>query len=231
MAVVHLIRHGQASFGADEYDELSEMGRLQSRTLGAALAARGLRFDRAVSGSLRRQRDTAKLCLEAAAGVSGGASSGSEVEIDDRWNEYDHLGLVEHHFRRTGGMPPEAAVSSRVFQVLLDDAFERWIRGDQAPPDALTWAAFSERVWAGLEDLLAGLGRGGSAAVFTSGGAITAVCGRLLRLPPAGCVALHRVVINGGITKVVSGRSGTALISFNDHAHFDGGASDQLTYR
>jgi broad specificity phosphatase PhoE len=226
MAVVHLIRHGQASFGADEYDELSELGRLQSRTLGAVLAARRLRFDRAVSGSLRRQRDTAKLCLEAA-----GISPSGGVEIDDRWNEYDHLGLVEHHLRRDGGMPPEAAVSSRAFQVLLDGALERWIRGDQTAPGAPTWAGFSERVWAGLEDLLASLGRGGSAAVFTSGGAITAVCGRLLGLPPAGCVALHRVVINGGITKIVSGRSGTALISFNDHAHFDGDASGQLTYR
>ena len=222
MAVVHLIRHGQASFGAEEYDELSELGRTQSRTLGAALATRRLRLGRAVSGSLRRQLDTAKLCL-AAAGLP------PSVEVDDRWNEYDHLGLVKYHLRRDGGLPSaEAAGSSRAFQALLDAALEGWIQGDENPPAAPTWLGFSDRVWAALDDLLADLGRGGSAAVFTSGGAITAVCGRLLRLPPAGCVALHRVVINGGITKIVSGRGGTALISFNDHAHFDG---DQLTYR
>ena len=221
MAVVHLIRHGQASFGAEEYDELSELGRTQSRTLGAALATRQLRLDRAVSGSLRRQLDTAKLCLEA-------AGLPQSVEIDDRWNEYDHLGLVEHHLRRDGGLPSAAAGSSRAFQVLLDAALEKWIQGDENPPAAPTWVGFSDRVWTALDDLLTDVGRGGSAAVFTSGGAIAAVCGRLLRLPPAGYVALHRVVINGGMTKIVSGRGGTALISFNEHAHFDG---DQLTYR
>lgn len=225
MAVVHLIRHGQASFGAAEYDELSALGQIQSRTLGAALATRQLRLGRAVSGSLRRQLDTAKLCL-AAAGLP------PSVEVDDRWNEYDHLGLVEQHVRRDGGPPSaEAAGSSREFQVLLDAALEEWIQGDENPPAVPTWRGFSDRVWAALDDLLTDLGRGGSAAVFTSGGAITAVCGRLLRLPPAGCVALHRVVINGGITKIVSGRGGTALVSFNDHAHFDGATADQLTYR
>jgi broad specificity phosphatase PhoE len=218
VAVVQLVRHGQASFGAAEYDELSELGRVQSGTVGAALAARGLIFDQAVSGSLRRQRDTAKLALEAA-GIEVG------VEIDDRWNEYDHLGLVQHHMDLEGGVP---ATSSRAFQGLLDAALEKWIRGASNPPGAPTWAAFSDRVWAGLEEVL---GRGGSAVVFTSGGAITAVCARLLSLTPPGAVALHRVVVNGGVTKIISGRSGTSLISFNDHAHFDGTASDQLTYR
>jgi broad specificity phosphatase PhoE len=221
VAVVHLIRHGQASFGAAEYDELSDLGRDQSRTLGAALAARGLRFDRVVSGSMRRQRDTAKLALEAA-GIEVG------VQVDDRWNEYDHLGLVEHHLRAEGGLPDPAAVSSRSFQAVLDAALENWIQGAENPPGAPTWAAFSHRVTSALEDLLAELGRGGSAAVFTSGGALTAVCARLLHLPPAGSVALHRVVLNGGITKVISGRSGISLISFNEHAHFD---ADRLTYR
>jgi broad specificity phosphatase PhoE len=205
MAVVQLIRHGQASFGAAEYDELSDLGRKQSRTLGAALAARGQRFDRVLSGSMRRQRDTAKLALDPA-----------NLEIDDRWNEYDHLGLVQHQV-------PEDV---RSFQELLDGALERWIRGE-TPQGVLPWADFSGRVWSALDDVLA---KGGSTAVFTSGGAIMAVCARLLELTPAGCVTLHRVVVNGGITKLISGRRGTSLISFNEHSCFEA-APDQLTYR
>lgn len=229
MAVVHLIRHGQASFGAAEYDELSELGRAQSRTLGAALARRRVRIDRALAGSLRRQRDTATLCL-AAAGLGGRPE---DVGIDDRFNEYDHLSLVEYHRQRDGTLPDVDvnAGSPRAFQVRLDAALNQWIQGAETPPGTPTWAAFSDRVWGGLHEVLAELGRGGSAAVFTSGGVITAICARLLGLTPAGCVAIHRVVVNAGVTKVIRGRGGTALISFNDHAHFDGDAADQLTYR
>ena len=42
MGVVLLVRHGQASFGADDYDVLSETGWEQSRLLGRYLADRGV---------------------------------------------------------------------------------------------------------------------------------------------------------------------------------------------
>jgi len=67
--------------------------------------------------------------------------------------------------------------------------------------------------------------------VFTSGGVVAAVCGSLLGLGPDGVVALNRVTANGAITKVVVGRGGTSLISFNDHAHFEADARRLLTYR
>ena len=215
MAVVHLIRHGQASFGAAEYDELSELGREQARTVGGTLAARQVRIDRVVSGSLRRQRDTAEFCLTAA-GLAG------QLSIDDRFDEYDHFGLA-------AALPDSPApTSSAEFQVVLDAALERWISGAMTPEGMPTWVDFADRAWAGLDEFLAVLGKGGAGAAFTSGGVITAICARLLGLPPNGSVALHRVVINGGITKVVAGRGGIALISFNEHAHLP---PDQVTYR
>ena len=39
MSRILLVRHGQASFGADDYDDLSPTGHEQSRVLGAALSA------------------------------------------------------------------------------------------------------------------------------------------------------------------------------------------------
>ena len=44
-------------------------------------------------------------------------------------------------------------------------------------------------------------------------------------------MALNRVTVNGGITKLVVGRGGVSLLAFNDHAHFDGPARELLTYR
>ena len=58
MATLYLVRHGQASFGADDYDQLSDVGHRQSRLLGEYLADRGVRPARVMTGSLRRQRQT-----------------------------------------------------------------------------------------------------------------------------------------------------------------------------
>ena len=60
MGAIYLVRHGQASFGAAEYDALSPLGVEQAGILGAALKQRGLSFDRIVSGPMRRHRQTAE---------------------------------------------------------------------------------------------------------------------------------------------------------------------------
>ena len=59
MPTILLVRHGQGSFGTADYDVLSERGGMQAAAVHAALRERGVTADRLVSGSLRRQRDTA----------------------------------------------------------------------------------------------------------------------------------------------------------------------------
>ena len=86
MPVVLLVRHGQASFGADDYDVLSELGREQSRVVGDELRRRALRDPVVVTGSLRRQKDTAAIALPEI-----------EARVDARWDEYDHLELLKRY--------------------------------------------------------------------------------------------------------------------------------------
>jgi len=45
MGSIFLIRHGQASFGAENYDVLSPLGHQQSEALGDHLGQLGTRFD------------------------------------------------------------------------------------------------------------------------------------------------------------------------------------------
>jgi broad specificity phosphatase PhoE len=205
--VVLLVRHGQASFGADDYDVLSDLGRRQSEVVGAELARRGLREPVAVSGGLRRQQDTARLALP-----------GTPPVVDRRWDEYDHLGLLQ---RYPSAEPSDG--SSRSVQVLLDAALGAWVDD----PDG-GWDAFAGGAAAALRETADG---GRDAVVCTSGGVVAAVCAGLLGLGAPGVVALNRVTVNGGITKLVVGRGGVSLVAFNDHAHFEGAARDLLTYR
>ena len=82
MGVVLLVRHGQASFGTDDYDVLSETGWEQARLLGAWLAGRGVTPDVVVRGGMRRHRETAEGAGRRAPGPPG--SRGRRVSRSTR---------------------------------------------------------------------------------------------------------------------------------------------------
>ena len=59
MGTLYLVRHGQASFGAEDYDQLSALGHRQCVALGQYWRERGMRFDAVLTGSLKRLRTVA----------------------------------------------------------------------------------------------------------------------------------------------------------------------------
>lgn len=215
MPLICLVRHGQASFGAKDYDALSDLGRTQAWAVGRELARRGLRDPHLVSGTLTRQRDTAQLLAEAA---------GFEAPLrhDPRWNEYDHLSLLNRYVATDQG--------THSVQGLLDRALLAWMADRMATGDQ-SWAAFTDGATGALHELSAALDRGRDAVVVTSGVVLAALCGNLLRLPPEAVVAFNRVTVNASVTTLVVGASGTSLLTFNDHAHFTGACRHLLSYR
>ncbi|HCT32614.1 MAG TPA: phosphoglycerate mutase, partial [Sulfitobacter sp.] len=58
MGELLVIRHGQASFGADNYDKLSDLGHRQSEAVGQLLRDTGWVPDRTITGTLTRQKET-----------------------------------------------------------------------------------------------------------------------------------------------------------------------------
>lgn len=218
MPLIVLVRHGQASFGTADYDELSELGRRQAELVGAELARRGLRDPELVTGRLRRQRDTARLLMPAA-GIARAPT------VDGRWDEYDHLDLVHRYL--DPARVEHGISDSRAFQALLDEALTAW----SADPADDGWARFAGGAAAALRELADRLPAGRDAVVVTSGGVIAALAAGLLQAPTATAIALNRVVVNAAITTVVIGRAGVNLMSFNDHAHFAGPGRALLTHR
>ena len=86
MGSIYLIRHGQASFGADDYDVLSPTGIRQAEILGDHLLNLGVRFDRVLSGGLRRQQHTARAALER---LESSGLATPELEVDPAFNEFE----------------------------------------------------------------------------------------------------------------------------------------------
>jgi broad specificity phosphatase PhoE len=214
VGVILLVRHGQASFGSADYDVLSPLGERQARRVGSALAGRGIRPDLIVSGSLVRQRDTAALLAAEAGWPPPGPANSA-------WNEYDlnRMAMAGDD----GQVPPD----SRAFQEALEVAMRRWAAAAQLPL-AETFAAFAARTESAVQALAAGQPRGVTAVVATSGGVIGWIAASLLGGGTELWVRLNRVSVNTGVTKLVTGRRGISLISFNDHSHLD---EAEISYR
>lgn len=229
MAVVRLIRHGQASFGLKDYDKLSDLGVRQSRVLGESLRDRVGEVDLVVCGGMTRHLQTAEATLNA---------MGLDIEpvIDERWNEYDHQEVIVRHKPAYKSRTVMAADLARRgdprhhFQLMFDDALARWTSGEKDEEYAEPWSEFMDRAHAGLSALADETSEAKNVLVFTSGGPTSAVAARLLGLDVAGWLKLNRVCANASETKIVGGRSGVSLVTYNGHAHFDG-ERELLTYR
>jgi broad specificity phosphatase PhoE len=227
MPALLLVRHAQASFGADDYDALSARGRRQAAELVPELRRRGVALARVVSGSLKRQLDTAEPVA---------AEWGMSATVDSRWDEYDADDILARYSdspartHRTPGVPaPE--VTPKQFQDILESALTAWIAAGDSALTRESYPRFSARCAAALQDAAAGLPSGGAALVCTSGGVLGAVCAALLQAPSSTVLAINRVSANAGISKVVIGQRGATLVSFNEHSHLETDGRSLVTYR
>jgi broad specificity phosphatase PhoE len=193
------IRHGQASFGAENYDQLSERGARQSERLGTWLAQRMPRPQRVLIGAMHRHRQTLEAILS---GAELRADSLVPVEVDARLNEFDHRAVVESFVRTNPGHPcanamqTGAAIQPRaVFQLLLD-ALQAWAR------DALTdtpesWRDFATRTHAVANELARDPGC--DAWVITSGGVLSQWAQQALDVPSVRSVELNLSIRNSAV--------------------------------
>ncbi|WDY59856.1 histidine phosphatase family protein [Pseudomonas sp. PSKL.D1] len=236
MGNLYLIRHGQASFGADDYDVLSPVGVRQSQALGEHLAQLGLQLDRCVAGSLRRQQDTARLALQA---LQAGGAAIPAIETDPAFNEFDADGVIRALLPGLMADEPHARDILRngtqnrsEFQRLFALMVQRWHDGEHADDGLETWQAFTGRVEAGLQRLLDTAGSGDNIAVFTSGGTIAALLHLVTRITPGQAFTLNWQIINTSLSQLKFRGRDVALASFNSQAHVQLlKAPELITYR
>ncbi|KWT00041.1 MULTISPECIES: histidine phosphatase family protein [Pseudomonas syringae group] len=236
MGSIYLIRHGQASFGADDYDVLSPVGIWQSRVLGAHLAGLGLSFDRCVSGELRRQQDTARhtLAQYAEAGIAT-----PPLEIDSAFDEFDAEAVIKALIPAMLQDEPEAldilrnaTTNPAGFQHLFSLITERWLSGNHDTPGLQSWLGFVARVKAGLDRILHAAGPHERIAVFTSGGTITALLHLIMQIPAAKALDLHWHIVNTSLHQLKFKGNDVALASFNNYTHLQLQKMPELvTYR
>src|SRR6476661_4231872 len=235
MGQIYLIRHGQASFGSANYDQLSDMGTEQARLLGEWFAEAGQSFHRIVTGDMERHRQTAQACTAA---MPKALLLDSGWEIDAGFNEYDHHEVLIRH-RPAFDDPAavrtffaETPNARYVFQEIFQAAMARWMSGEHDGNYREPWRLFQARCVDALERLIGSAGKSQSIAVFTSGGTIATLCQHVLGFPDRKVAELNWSLVNCAVTRLMFRPGALTLSYLNSFGHFERlGRPELITYR
>ncbi|MEM5371505.1 histidine phosphatase family protein [Paraburkholderia azotifigens] len=213
MAELYLVRHGQASLGADDYDRLSDVGEQQGLWLGEYFAQRDIHFDRVMTGTLRRHAQTLDAIWR------GLGVPPFETEIHSGLDEYDFHALFRALEGEHAALAERATRSPRDFFKALREVLQLWAEGalDACVPE--TWQAFQQRV----ADARGAVqhGNGQRVLVVSSGGVIAALTQQILQAPAAMAIALNMQVRNSSVSHYFFNRDTLQLSSFNGIGHLD----------
>jgi broad specificity phosphatase PhoE len=211
MGTLYLVRHGQASFGAANYDQLSELGTRQCAQLGAWMRARGLRFDGVLRGTLARQRQS----LEAIASELPGLPPALE------WpglNEYDSHAVVRAV--HAGELKPATdAESYRQHFRLLREGLARWMDSSVQPEGMPSWRDFVAGVAGALDHVRTQFD--GPVLLVSSGGPIATAVAHVLEAPASTVIELNMRIRNSALTEFAFTPKRHMLLSYNTLPHLD----------
>ncbi|MEZ5738463.1 MAG: histidine phosphatase family protein [Burkholderiaceae bacterium] len=213
MALLILARHAQASFGAANYDELSDLGRQQARWLGEHLRTRNLTLHSVHAGSLVRQQDTAREVLQAM------GMSHLPVATDPGFNEYHAEPLVRAHLGITNVRELQKTDYKKYWR-LFREAMQAWA-ADELANVPETWTQFGERMHRAMRKATEGADRDDVVLVVSSGGAISRGIADLLQAPPATAIELNMQLRNTAFCELIVGQRAIRLVSFNAMPHLD----------
>lgn len=223
MTTLYLVRHGQASFAAENYDCLSELGHRQSAWLGEHFAARGIVFSRAVCGILDRQRQTARTLLDAM------GSSLQPIEHPG-WNEYSGDALYKA-YHGEGWAKARAKNDVREFYRTIKSALQDWSEEKLAGDLPETWKAFGERGVAAMRAACEGVPMDGYILAASSGGAISRAVCEILKAPAQAAIELNLQFRNSGYCEIFVSPRSMRLVSFNCIPHLERpDRQDAITY-
>jgi broad specificity phosphatase PhoE len=239
MAVLTLVRHGQASYMEEDYDRLSPLGETQARKLGDFWARHRLEFRHVFCGPAKRHRRTCEIAGEIVR--SAGLPWPEPVSV----NEVDEIDagklmqlympmLVERHadvrklweeFRAAGGSPE----AGRILQWLFEAVARHWCDASMPLPEVESWQSFRDRVSGALTRIRGSATNGSNTVVFTSGGPIAATVSAVFDLPPRKSVELIWASRNCSYSEFLFKDDRFSLSSFNSYPHLD--SRELLTYR
>lgn len=219
MANLLIVRHGQASFGAENYDQLSPLGQRQADLTGEFLRQVGMRFSAAYSGDLSRQRETGQRVLDK-------LEQAPELIIDPRFNEVQTdeqievmMPLLVERDARFADLVAAMDTDTKSFQKIIETVFNYWVSPECNVSGIQSWKDYHGGVVSAFENAMASAASGTDTAIFTSGGTIATIVGHVLKLTSDRVYEFYEPVFNCSITRIIFNSRKCSLSTFNDVGH------------
>jgi broad specificity phosphatase PhoE len=236
MSTIYMFRHGQASFGQDNYDQLSPTGYRQARLVAEHLRDLGITFDAVYTGELARQKQTFQSMADVFA--ASDARLPTPVETADL-NEYNSTGVWQHYYPAIIRDHPELELDDtslgqnpKQFQHVFARIVQRWINDPHATPGIESWRTFRSRIAEGLNTIMRQEGSGKNVMVFTSAGPVATAVQMATGMPDERCIGISWQVLNASTTRFRYNEKEITLVGFNDVAALERqGDPGLLTYR
>lgn len=234
MADLFLIRHGQASFGKDNYDALSDLGKQQAVALGRSLA-NVIEPTQLVCGTLNRQQQTLEGLKQGYEEVTG-KSLALPVQIKPEFNELDHTDILKvyderfadpEYMRREILTKPEA---NKVFHRIYTQAIFNWFE-DKGNDYVETFDHFYQRVNGAMEELVANAQSKERILVVSSAGSISMCLQNVLGVSAKKAFELNEVMANTAVNRFVFNGSGKINLSYYNNFQHLPAADIKVTYR
>ncbi|MDE2615449.1 MAG: histidine phosphatase family protein [Burkholderiales bacterium] len=221
MGILYLVRHGQASFGAADYDQLSELGSQQSVRLGQYWRERGITFDAVLTGTLRRHAQTW-------AGIAAGAGYDNTVQALEGLNEYDSEAVIAAIHPQPLQKPDTPEMYRHHFR-LLRDGLRQWMNGVVSPRGMPSYTDFLAGVTGALDHVRQN--HEGPVLIVSSGGPISTAVGHVLGTTPETTIELNLRIRNSAVTEFTYTPKRHTLLSYNTLPHLDRPElADWITY-
>lgn len=211
MGTLYLVRHGQASFGAADYDQLSELGRRQSVRLGEYFASRGQTFDAVITGTLRRHAQTW-------AGIAEGAGYDHQALLWPGLNEYDSEAVIRAIHSEPLVKPDTPELYRHHFK-LLRQGLTRWMQGATQPEGMPSYRDFVHGVASALDHVRQN--HTGNVLLVSSGGPISTAVGHILGTPPETTIELNMRIRNSAVSEFAYTPKRHMLLTYNTLPHLD----------
>ncbi|NBW49861.1 MAG: histidine phosphatase family protein [Betaproteobacteria bacterium] len=221
MGNLYLVRHGQASFGAADYDNLSALGHRQSVRLGEYFAGKGLRFEAVITGTLKRHAQTW-------AGIAQGAGLTHRALEWPGLNEYDSEAVIKAIHPAPLEKPDTPEMVRNHFR-LLRDGLTQWMNGVVTPQGMPAYNDFVHGVTSALDHVRKS--HAGNVLIVSSGGPISTAVGHILGTTPETTIELNLRIRNSSVTELAYTPKRHMLVTYNTLPHLDDAAyADWVTY-
>ncbi len=187
MKEIFFVRHGQASFGKENYDELSELGTLQSKNLGEYFQKEGINFDYCITGTMLRHKQTMQNSIS---NLTGSRTQVLETPLLNEFSENlwrklaQELSSENQEFASLAQKVIQSkSHRNRLFFKLAEWILTEWKKG-RTPNGEESYSEFRKRVLSFPEFLQNINNKGKTGIVFSSGTPISILLSHYSQISP-----------------------------------------------